>query len=200
MVKANLKEALRKSVHISSVAIPLAYRYILGFNNRLLMFILMLVALILSLGIEFYRLHIPSFRKLFHRMFGLILRRHEHRDFTGSTFLIFAGMLSVAFFEPIIAFLAMSYLSIGDTFAAMVGRPFGKRKLTGSSKSIEGSLACFTSIMIFSVFFGGELSPWVYTLGALAATLAEAWKIPVDDNVKIPLISGIVMSIVHIFI
>jgi len=164
------------------------------------MFTLMFAALLVTLGIELYRLQIPSFRKLFHRLFGLILRKHERRDFTGATFLIFSGMLSIVFFKPVIAFLAMSYLAIGDTFAAIIGMSIGKRKFIGLSKSIEGSLACFTSIMIFSIFFGRELNPWVYSIGALAATWAELWNIPVDDNVKIPLLSGIAMSIVHVFI
>jgi len=54
--------------------------------------------------------------------------------------------------------------------------------------------------MIFAFFFAGDLSPWVYTIGALSATLAELWIIPLDDNVKIPLISGLSMTFVHIFV
>lgn len=199
MASEQVKEMLRKFIHLSSVAIPLAYRYILGYN-RWLMFWLLIVALIISLVMEYYRLHLPSFRKMFYRLFGLVLRRHERKDFTGATFLLFAGMLSVAFFKQPIAFLAMSYLSVGDTFAAIVGKATGKRKLLDGKKSIEGSLACFASIMAFAVIFGRELNPWVYSIGALAATLAESWRIPVDDNVKIPLISGFVMSLVHIII
>jgi dolichol kinase len=94
----------------------------------------------------------------------------------------------------------MSFLSIGDTFAAIIGINYGKRKFNGLKKTVEGSLGCFTSIMVFAFFFAGGVSPWVYTLGALAATLAELWEIPIDDNVKIPLISGLCMTLVNIII
>lgn len=199
MANKHLSELLRKSIHISSLVIPFMYRYVFKFN-RLLMFIILLATLIFLLGLELYRLQIPTFRKLFHRLFGMVMRHHERRDFTGATFMIFSGLLSVVFFKDMIAFLAMSYLSIGDTFAAIVGKAVGKRKFIRSNKSIEGSLACFTSIMIFAIIFSGGLNPWVYSLGAIAATIAEAWEIPVDDNLKIPIISGIVMTLVHIFV
>jgi len=164
------------------------------------MFIILFAALVIILGIELYRIQIPSFRKFFHKLFGIILRKHERSDFTGATFLIFSSMLCVVFFKPVIAFLAISYLSIGDTFAAIVGIAVGKRKFINQNKSVEGSLACFTSIMIFSIVFGNEISPLIYTLGALTATIAELWIVQVDDNVKIPLLSGIIMTAATIFI
>ncbi len=199
MIKSKSSEAIRKLIHISSLVIPFTYRFILNYN-RLLMFILLFVTLVIALAMELYRLQMPSFRKMFHKLFGLILRRHERGDFTGATFLVFSSLLCVVFFKPIIAFLAISYLSIGDTFAAVIGMSLGKRKFLGQNKSIEGSLACFTSILVFSIIFGTGLNPWVFAVGALAATLAELWNIPVDDNIKIPIFSGIVMSLVNILV
>lgn len=199
MKKDRLTEILRKSIHISSLVIPFAYRYILGYN-RLQMFILLLVILMITLIVELYRLHIQSIRKLFHRLFGLMLRRHEISDLTGATFLIFSSLLCVAFFPKEIAFLAMAFLSVGDTFAAIVGMSFGKRKFQGMKKSLEGSIGCFASVLIFSLCFAGGVSPWVFVTGALAATLAELWNIPLDDNLKLPLISGVVMTFVNVIV
>lgn len=193
-----LNEKLRKSIHISSLLIPFSYKYLLGFNHRRLAFSLLLAAFALSLVIEFYRLWQRSFGHTFYRLFGMILRRHELRDFTGATYLMFSAMLCVAFFDPLIAFCAMAYLSIGDTFAALVGMSFGKRKFLGMSKSLEGSLGCFISTLIFGAVFLRH--PVLAVVGALAATLAELWRIPVDDNVKIPLTSGIALSIASILI
>jgi phytol kinase len=197
MKEKTVSEAIRKSIHFSSLVIPFTYRLL---DNRWLMFGLLFVSLIIIMGIELYRLHIASFRKFFHRWFGLILRKHERRDFTGATFLILSSLLSVAFFKPEIAFLAISYLSIGDTFAAIVGMTFGKRKFANQNKSVEGSLACFASILVFSFIFNGGLNPWVFVIGSLAATWAELWIVPLDDNIKIPLLSGLVMSIINIIV
>lgn len=193
-----LSETIRKSIHLSSLAIPFGYRYIVG-NRKTLGFLLLFLSLFVSLIIEFSRFRQKSFRKNFMRLFGLILRKHEWRDFTGATYLIFSSMLCIAFFEPLIAFCAMAYLSIGDTAAAMVGINLGKRKFIGMSKSLEGSLACFVSTFSFGLIFFWD-RPVMALFGALAATVAELWQIPVDDNVKIPLISGFVMSLLSIFV
>lgn len=192
-----LSEALRKSIHLSSLVIPFGYRYVLGYNRRLA-FTLLFGALTITLLIEFNRFWQKSFRKTFHRIFGSILRRHELIDLTGATYLLFASLLCVAFFEPRIAAASMAFLSIGDTFAALVGINFGKRKFLRSKKTLEGSLACFASCMIFGLWW--LKSPWLATLGALAATGAELGNIPMDDNLKIPLASGIVMSLISVFI
>ncbi len=158
---------------------------------------ILLVALILFLGVDFFRFQRSSFRRLFHKLFGSILRKHEKLDFTGATFLIFSSLLCVVFFKDIIAFLAMSFLSLGDTLAALIGIMLGKRRFVNQNNTLEGSLACFTSILIYSIVFAGKLiSPWVYVTGAVVATLAELWRFPLDDNIKIPLLSGIAMSLI----
>lgn len=193
----NLSETLRKTIHLCSLVIPLSYRYLLDYNRRL-GFSILLVSLIISMVIEFNRFWQRSFHKTFHRIFGLILRRHELKDFTGATYLIFASLFCVAFFEPRIAAASIAFLSIGDTFAALVGVNFGHRKFLNSKKSFEGSLACFVSCLIFGMLWLGD--PRLIVAGALSATLAELCTIPLDDNIKIPLFSGFVMTIVSILI
>ncbi len=186
-----LSETLRKGIHISSLVIPLSYRYLLGYNRRLA-FLLLLAAFILSLIMEFYRLWHKTFRKTFYRMFGLVLRRHELKDFTGATYLLFAAMLSVAIFKGEIAFCALVFLSVGDTFAAVIGMNYGRRKFIGMRKSLEGSLGCFVSCLIFGLIFYWN-QPVMIVSGSLAAAVAELVNIPVDDNVKIPIASGFAM-------
>jgi len=193
MVK--LSERLRKSIHFSSLLIPLFYRYVLH-SHRRLGFSLALAAFVFSLTIEFYRLWMRSFAHTFYRMFGTLLRRHELRDFTGATYLLFSVMLCVAIYEPVIAFCAMAYVSIGDTFAALVGMTWGKRKFKGTNKSLEGSLGCFVSTFIFGLFFLDK--PVLALVGALTATLAELVNIPLDDNLKIPILSGLALTLAGI--
>lgn len=193
-----LNESLRKSVHLSSLVIPLSYRYILGFENRKMAFSLLLAALVISMVIEFHRFWQKSFRKTFHRVFGRILRKHEMKDFTGATYLLFASMLCVAFFDPLTASVSIAMLSIGDTFAALIGMNFGKRKFLRNNKSLEGSLACFVSCFVFALFWLSN--PLLAVIGALAATGAELGKIPLDDNIKIPLSAALALSIAGIFI
>jgi len=197
----HVKETLRKSIHLFSLVIPFGYRFILK-DNRKLMFYVMLAALAIMLVIEFYRFWQKSFRKTFWWIFGLMLRRHELRDFTGATYLLFSAMLCVAFFEPVIVFFALSFLALGDTFAAMVGINMGRRKVGNGKKSLEGSLACFVVCFSYALLFGLHpdfyLHPVVAFTGALAATLAELSRLPVDDNVEMPLVSALAMTLAKI--
>ncbi len=197
----HVKETLRKSIHLSSLVIPFAYRFVLN-DNRKLMFYITLAAFVAMLVIEFYRFWQKSFRKTFWWIFGLILRRHELRDFTGATYLLFSAMLCVAFFEPVIVFFALSFLALGDTFAAMVGINLGTRKLGKGKKSLEGSLACFVVCFSYALLFGLHqdfyVHPVVALTGALAATLAELSHLPVDDNVEMPLVSALAMTLAKV--
>jgi len=70
-------------------------------------------------------------------MFGLILRKHEHNDFTGATYLIISSLFSIAIFSPDIAFIALSFLAIGDTVAAIVGKSQGKRQFLRTPKALK---------------------------------------------------------------
>jgi len=63
---------------------------------------------------------------------------------------------------------------------------------------LEGSLACFVSCAIFGILWLGN--PPLAILGALAATIAELCNIPLDDNIKIPIASALVMTLLSIFI
>ena len=95
------------------------------------------------------------------------------------------------------SFLRSGFLTIGDTFAALVGINFGKRWYIKQNKSLEGSLACFVSCSVFGIF---GWKSFLAVLGALAATLAELSNIPIDDNITIPIFSALVMTLLSIVI
>lgn len=196
--RREIKELYRKSVHISSIALPLAYRYILGYDKMLAIMILFPFAFG-SVVIELIRLENKTFKRMFYRIFGIMMRKHESADLTGASYLLTATVFSIAIFPRPIAFAALAFLSLGDTLAAIFGIRYGVRKIRGTpSKSLEGSLACFAPCLAFALIFG--FHPGMALVGALAATFAELVKIPIDDNVKIPIITGFIMSVASIFI
>jgi len=197
MEKIKLGEILRKSIHISSIAIPMIYRYVFNFNRKLTFFLLIPITIIFIL-IETFRIEHRSFKKFYHNLFGIIMRKHELSDFTGAVYVMMSAVICIALFPKNIAFMALSFLAIGDTLAAIVGIAFGKRQLPWNKKSIEGSIGCFVGAFLFGFIYkicdpDLGIAMGAIALGALAATLAEAWKSTLDDNVKIPLISGVVM-------
>jgi dolichol kinase len=87
---------------------------------------------------------------------------------------------------------AILLLLIGDSASTLVGRRWGKHKLPFNKfKSYEGSLAflsvgflcSMTLLPIVPAFFGA-------TIGALT----EAYS-PIDDNIPIPIISALAMTL-----
>jgi len=216
----NQVELARKLIHITSILLPLYYKYVFKYNKKLTISVLVLMIAVCIL-FELLRFENRNFKKFFNWTFGIMLRKHEVVNFTGASYLLISAIVCVAFFPPNIAFAAMAFLSIGDTFAALVGLNFGKRKFRNSNKSFEGLLACFISTLAFGLSFilldpiiysyfphlFPHLAPDIFTplnpvivfFGAIAACCAEAINIPIDDNVKIPIWSGIVMSVAYLF-
>jgi acyl phosphate:glycerol-3-phosphate acyltransferase len=189
-------ELYRKAIHISSIVIPLAYRYLIN-ENRTVAFYILFPAALIFIGLEIMRLEHRTFKRIIYRAVGILFRRHEFNDFSGACYVFVSAVFCIVFFDPDVAFVALSSLAIGDTFAALAGMRWGRRKVIGIGKSVEGSLACFIVTFGFSLFF---VHPAVAFVGALATTIAEAANLPVDDNIKIPIFSGIVMTIANVFI
>jgi len=195
--KKHLKEIYRKLIHVSSLVIPLGYRFLLH-EDRKVMFLVLLPLTLGMLLVEVLRLEHKSIKRIFYKIFGIMLRRHEVSNFTGATYLMVSAVVCIAFFPgDNIAFLALSSLAVGDTLAAIVGMTLGKRRYRHGGKSLEGSLGCFTGTMAYGLLLG--VDPALTLVGALAATFGEMLRLPVDDNIKIPLTVALAMALARFF-
>jgi len=185
-------ELKRKAIHLASFSIPIAY-YLSppSWSRNWQRALLALV--ILSLAIEVVRLHNPRIPNVFRHFFGELLRNHEEVSLLGSTYLLIAMLLTLHLFEKPVAFLALGFLILGDTVAAIVGKWIGKVRLLGG-KTLEGSAACL--LVCFGLTFFMPDIPWyVGLVGALTATVFELLPIPLDDNFRIPLSAGFAMEL-----
>lgn len=181
-------EAPRKAIHLTMIIIPLAILYLpLVWVQRTLMGVG--IALVL---VDLFKIHQPRIRTYFTHFFGTLVRRHEHSDITGSTYLIVSALLVTYVFEPRVAAGSLVFLIVGDTVAAMVGKSVGRIPLFG--KTLEGFTAGFLVSFAAAWLLVPSL-PWTAVLAAaLAGALAEVLPIPVDDNFRIPLVSGVVLE------
>jgi dolichol kinase len=185
-------ELKRKAIHLASLTIPIAY-YLSPRSWTRTWERILLASVILSLAIEVFRLHNPRIRNVFRHFFGELLRNHEEASLLGSTYLLIAVLLTLHLFDKPVAVLALGFLILGDTVAAIVGKSIGKHRLLGG-KTVEGSLACF--LMCFALTFLMPGIPFTVGLvGALTATVFELLPIPLDDNFRIPLSAGFAMEL-----
>ena len=184
-------ELKRKAIHLASLVIPVGY-YLSPDSWHRDWERALLASVIVSLAIEVFRLNHPRTRNLFRHFFGELIRNHEEASLLGSTYLLIACLLSIHLFPKPIAVLALCFLIVGDTVAAIVGKSAGRIRIFG--KTLEGSLACLLICFGITLFLP-EVPFHVAIVGALVATIFELLPIPLDDNFRIPLSAGFAMEL-----
>ena len=175
------REAARKSIHIQSALVPVAYA--LGVP-RLVVVSLLGVMLAVAVVVEVARVQSPRVRGHFTRTFDPVLRAHEHVRVSGATWLIVAFLAAAVLLPKPVAIAAMWAVSVGDAAAALVGRWLGRIQVFGSLKTLEGSTACAVATFIGARWLA-ELSWGACVAAAIAAAIAEWPGEPLDDNVRI---------------
>ena len=182
-------ELKRKLFHEIGLLIPISYFF---YDKKDAIFGMSILVLIFVF-VEFLRLRYNFGNELIPKVVGKTVRDYEKIDLSAATYFIISSFFTVLLFEKYVAIAAISYNSIGDLFSAIIGKNYGKIKYRGGRKSIEGSLACFVSCLLVGLLI---LSPFMAISGALAATFAEGYLIKVNDNLSIPIVSGIVLTLV----
>ena len=192
-----LTEARRKAIHLSSLVLPvtLLFEPLPWPRGRAEWRWLLIVLVVGALAVDVVRVHDRRFRRAFRRLFGEMLREHERWSLLGSTYLLIAALLAVEIFPRPVAAAALGFTVLGDAFAAMVGRAWGRTRLF--HKSLEGTLAGLAACLAWAGVVGlaGQL-PWgVLIAGACVASLIELLPIPLDDNLGVTLFAGYVMKL-----
>ncbi len=178
-------EFKRKLIHFLGLSVPCVY----CFTSQEVTLLFVGAAVVSAFLIEVARLKWAWINDIVFKIVGGYTREHEEKRITGATYYAVAAFVAVAFFSKWVAILSLLFLTLGDSAAALVGTRYGTHKKFG--KSAEGSLAC---LLVCSVVGWGLLG-WVGLLGAAAATVIEFVPVPVDDNLRIPLVSGGLMQL-----
>lgn len=181
---------LRKIVHASSILIPLILLEHLGTYPVVA---LLLLAMTLYTGSEATRIlgkSLPFFTWFTH----LNTTDTEASEFVDAPLFYALGIiLTLLIFPRETASAAIAVLALGDSTSALTGSLTGKHKLPFSKdKTIEGSVAGLIAAYIAASYF---LSPSRALVAALSGTLAEALPTPFNDNLIIPLIVGLALTI-----
>jgi dolichol kinase len=120
---------------------------------------------------------------------------------TGTTALLIANIIVIAFFNKQVAIVSLVYMLFGDTASAIIGTKYGKVKM--GDKTLEGSLAFFITVMVIALLFsqwsGIRIHLIILIFGAIAATITEALPIEINDNLTVALAAAIIMQIFTMF-
>jgi len=188
----NRPSLLRKLIHMAMALVPAVGWWVSGWAALALAGGL----LVASLLIEMARRWWPWVNRLLWRFLPTIFRAWEGQKVLGSTWFMVGMVATLLLFGQDVGGTAVLYLAWGDPMAEVVGRRWGR---PGQAKTVAGSAGCLAACLLAGVVgveLGG-LSPWAVLAGAVTATLVERWSPPPDDNLWIPLLSGLVMALVQ---
>jgi len=158
------------------------------------MLILLSFMLIFCFFIEVSRNKYFFLSRFFKKYLYFMMRDSEIKgEITGATW-VFAGSLFTIILVPKpFCIVALFFLAVGDTFAALVGLNYPFFKIGG--KTLSGSIACFITCCMTGFLFSFSIT---IVLGALIATLIELFSTKINDNFSMPIISGLSMYYINI--
>ncbi|BDQ02713.1 MAG: membrane protein [Ignavibacterium sp.] len=196
-------ELVRKLIHLFSLSIPTIYYFIPKSVAIIILASLTAFALVVDVARYFH----PEVGKIFYKIFGFLLRKHEvdheKKNLNGATYVLISALIGVIIFPKVIFVTAFAILIISDTSAALIGRKFGKRPFL--RKSFEGTLAFFISASIVILFTPKLTESFAeYMIGFVAAFIGAiveniSYGIA-DDNLSIPLSVGFIMWALYLIV
>lgn len=184
------KEYIRQLIHVSGIFIV----FLSWFLGPTIL-ILICIAIILIVEALF---RINRRRRIF--LISPFLDRCKRKDDEKGSVYFFLGIVLTIYlfqFNMAIVNAAIIIFLLGDSTSTIIGKKYGKTPLPfNHQKTVLGTISFFiiafigasTQVPLLPAFFGG-----------LAGALTEAYS-PIDDNIPIPLISALVITLVTYFI
>jgi diacylglycerol kinase (CTP) len=156
----------------------------------------------IGISLDLFRLRVPEFNRVFISTVGVFMRNSEREKLSGLPFYAFGAGTALLIFPEKIAILAIMFLVFADPICSFFGILYGTEKIFGN-KSLEGALAGFVTCYLITLAYGFSVSGFSFNLLAFAliagliGTISELSSVYVDDNLAIPLVSGIGLIILN---
>lgn len=196
---------LRKLWHISTGSIAL----FLFFRSELDTFTWAVVALLIAVSgftMDLIRARNHKLNYLILKVLGPLMRRSEKEGMSGLPFYALGISLSLFFYKRELAVISIMFLVFSDPISSFFGVLYGKDKIL-PNKSLQGAVAGFFTCYLITLFYCmnvTEISSSLLifaVLGGFIGSLSELVSaFNVDDNLTIPVLSGLGLTLVNYFI
>jgi len=182
-------EILRKAIHFLIALTPL-----MAAVNRPLTVLILMIGTLGYTFMEYLRLSgikvpiISSITSMASRS------RDTGRFVMGPVTLGLGALLALLLYPSPVASIAIYALAFGDGFASLVGKFLGKwRPAVLLGKSVEGSMACFTAVLISAYAVSGNMR--IAFIAAFTAMVIEALPLEDYDNLVLPVSVGLTVQL-----
>jgi dolichol kinase len=165
----------------------------------------LLIIAILAFGLEFWRLRDERINKIVMIVMKPFMRESEKTSVSGMPFYALGVALSLFFFPAKIAILSVLFLIFADPIASLFGILYGRDKIF-PNKSLQGTMAafgvCYLVTLIYgAIHTGSSMNLLVFSIVAgVIGALSELCSQFVDDNLCIPVVSGLGLFVLNLFV
>lgn len=184
----------RKIWHFTGIGgMVLIYNY---FGTRQ-SWVILAVLIAFFLPLDWLRQSRPRLNQATMKVFGLVMRQHESKAFSGLSYLLVGAMILLSFFERHVITLSLLFLAIGDPLASYVGIRYGRDRILGN-KTLQGTLAAFfacAGIAGIYYYLNGLMTERLLIVAPISGLIGAATElIPIgklDDNLTCPVLSAV---------
>jgi dolichol kinase len=149
---------------------------------------IMVAAATLALVGDVLRLRVPALNRFFFRLFQPLASPRERRSIASSTWYAIGVAATFALFRPAQAVAAVLVLALADPAASYLGRRWGRRTVGTGTVLGSGIFMVGTYLIVL-----GSIGPVRALPVAVFVTLVELLPWPLDDNLTIPLATGLAL-------
>ena len=183
------QEVFRKMIHMSSSCIAILLWYF-GKDDSLPW---ILLAAILFPILDCSRKYIPSIKKLYFKLFGIVTRPYEYQVLSGASWVFMGAGLTAYLFNEKVAVIALLVMSLSDSAAALIGIKYGTTRLF--NKSLEGTFAFLISSYLIIIILSSA-SLMLLLIASITATAIELFSTPkFNDNILIPIATAFILTL-----
>jgi phytol kinase len=186
----SVRDFLREAIHASGFFIPFLCIFV-GTPAIVLMIVAVIALYMTSELCRLFGRNLPFFSTVTR----YAASQTEIYDFVAAPLYFGFGILfALLLFKSPVSYAAIACFALGDSSASVFGGLIGKRALPYSkNKTLEGSLAGFLFAFLAGAVF---VSPALALVGAAVAMAIEYLPLPLNDNILIPLITGLVLTLI----
>ncbi len=163
----------------------------------------LLILGISALAVEFARLNFSAINTIVLKFMKPFMRESERNSLSGFPFYALGAAISLLLFSEKIAILSILFLIFSDPISSFFGILYGKDKVI-ANKSVQGCVAgflvCYSLTFLYGSYFykpGIDLLLFSIIAGAIG-TISELCSVVIDDNLTIPVLSGLGLSVINL--
>lgn len=180
----------RKALH---AALSLAAAGVVSVLAPMPAAIVLAAASLVALSVELARRVSAGAARAFDRLSGM-LKEGERGRLTGATLLSLGFTTAAVLLPGRPALAGILFAGLGDPAAALAGRRWGRLRYPGG-KSVAGSGTFL--LVVFATGLALGLPPRVVLTAGLLLTAVEAFSLPIDDNVYLPVLGAGAVAVAH---